>query len=401
MTSLIYLDYHAATPLADGVLNAMHAAESIFANPSSVHSLGRRAGTLLEEARAQVAASIRARPDEIVWTSGGTEACWLGIFGLSAISDSSLSNRPIVTSSIEHPAVEAATRRLSNSNGAPLSHLSLRSIGFGEFHVPEGAHVAIQWVNHETGTTLPIRQLAKACKSQGAHLFIDATQAYGRLPIDVTELSELGVSAIALASHKIGGPSGAGALWIQRRFSQGLTPIFDGSQERGLRGGTPGLHSLIGFGAAAEQVEKRVESMSAIGVFRDYLEDAAIELGGVVNGAFSTQYPGFGRVQSASNISFPRWRSSSLVAALDLEGVCVSAGSACASGAEEESPVVRAIEAEFECDSNGVSNEPTNQFSRASSCVRFSFGPERLSMAQVEMATERLRTVVSRKRVAR
>lgn len=374
-TQPIYLDYHAATPFADGVLNAMRAAEGAFANPSSVHAAGRFASGLLERAREQVAGSIGAKRDEIVWTSGGTEACWLGVLGIGGDK-----HTHVLTTPIEHPAIHAATRRLAHSG--TLTQLSLTALRSGELEVPAGALVAVQWVNHETGTIVPLRTLASQCQKVGARLVVDATQAYGRLPIDMRELRELGVSALALASHKVGGPSGAGALWVPQAESRELTPIFDGSQERGLRAGTPGLHCLVGFGAAASQVRQRVSQMEAVAEWRDSIESAGVALGGVVNGA-----DGFERVASVTNMSFSRWRSSSLVAALDLEGLCVSAGSACASGAEEVSPVVQAFVDAF-----------GGEEKHAASCVRFSFGPEQLTSAQVELAKTRLETVLSRKR---
>ncbi len=368
---MIYLDHHAATPLAPSVTATMHAAEATaWANPASVHWAGRAAKRVLEAARTQVARSIGCEPNDLILTSGGSEACNLGVLGIS--SDS---NR-VVTTSIEHPAVKAAVdvraaqgatiERLHALDGVPDSPEALRRLLGGE-----PCLVAVQWVNHETGTIWPIAEYANVCREVGAALVVDATQAWGKLPLDV---AGLGATAVAIASHKAGGPAGAGALWVARGVEV-AAQIIGGGQERGRRAGSPDPVTQAGFGAAALAVPGRLAGQASIAALRDRLEAAACDLGGVVNGG---QGP---RVGTVTNLSFRGRTGAALVAALDLEGVCCSSGAACSSGLNEPSPVLRAM----------TPGEPW----RAESAVRFSLGPE-TTETDVEFVLAALRAVLSR-----
>lgn len=362
---MIYLDHHAATPLTPAAAKAMDEARDVaFANPSSVHTAGRASRALLENAREGVATAIGARPADVVWTSGGTEACNLGILGLKSTR--------IVTSEMEHSAVSAAAREA----GIPVQHMPVEALRDGAFEdfLGEGTLLATQWVNHETGSIWPVGKMAAACKSAGARLFVDATQALGRVPIDVTLL---GADALALASHKVGGPSGSGALWVRREVE--LTSVLHGGgQERGRRAGSPGVEAIVGFGAACREIESRLTAMGRVAVWRDQLEACLLNLGGQVNGAEGP------RVASATNCSLAGWESPVLVAALDIEGVCASAGSACSSGTPEPSAVVAAL-------------YPTN-LDRARSALRLSLGPEGLTDDLIEAACLVLERVVPRVR---
>jgi cysteine desulfurase len=373
---VIYLDHHAATPLCAAARRAMAAAaEHAWANPASVHRAGREARALLERARGQLAESLRAQPADLVLASGGTEACNLAVFGFGA---NLIPGEEVLTTSIEHPAIERALAsleargvrviRLNVPAGAPPSKDEL-SASLG----PKTRLAVLQWVNHETGSVLPIADYAGLCAARGVPVVVDACQAYGKRPIDV---SRLPVDALIVASSKVGGPGGAAALWLARQRQ--LTPLLHGgAQERGRRPGTPHVAALVGFGAAAAELGERLEARPRLGALRDRLEQAARALGGQVNGAAGE------RVETVTNLSFPGWRAEVLVAALDIEGLCVSAGAACSSGLGAPSPVLRAM----------YPAEPW----RAEAALRFSLGPE-TTEAEVEAACTVLARVLGRAR---
>jgi cysteine desulfurase len=368
----VYLDYHAATPLAPAAREEMERVAAIaWANPSSAHAAGRAARAVLERARERIAAAIGAAPADLVLVSGGTEACNLGVLGLAGEQPAHL-----ITSAIEHPAVSAAVEELER-RGWRVSRLPVprgrppSAAEVAAMITPDTALAAIQWVNHETGTILPVAEHAAALRAHGVPLFVDATQALGKIPIDVRTL---GVTALAIASHKIGGPAGAGALWIARDAS--LAPrVVGGAQERGRRAGSPDVVAAAGFGAACAVLRHWLEAMPAIAARRDRLEQAALALGGVPCG---NEGP---RVATCASIAFPGWRGTALVAALDLEGVAVSSGAACSSGVDRPSPVIAAMHAD----------EPW----RAASAVRFSLGPE-TDDAAIDHALAALRRVLAR-----
>lgn len=367
---MIYLDHHAATPVVPEAVSAMRAAEgSAFANPSSLHRHGRRARELMEEARAHVAQAVGARAADVVFTSGGTEAVNLGLFGLADGIER------IVTTAIEHPAVVAPLSALERRGIEVIRLPVLEGVGLDPEtvagHLDRKTLVALQWVNHEVGTILPVEAVALACRSRGAKLVVDATQAAGKVPIDV---SSLGCSALALASHKLGGPAGAGALIVERGLE--LEPrIVGGGQERGRRAGTPDVLSLVGFGAACRLVDERLEAMDAVAERRDRLEAALVRLGGRTNGA------SLPRVATVTHASFPGARGTLLVAALDLEGLSVSSGAACSSGLDSPSPVIKSL----------APDEPW----RAAAGLRLSLGPETTD-GDVEAALAILERVLPR-----
>jgi len=369
---VIYLDHHAATPVSPVARAAMQAAEATaWANPSSVHAAGRAARRVLEAARAQVAESIGADPADVVLTSGGTEACNLGILGIAGDSCAA-----VISTEIEHPSVAAALEQLVGT-GARLLRLATRDAlppepaELGALLTRGVGLVALQWVNHETGQRLPVEQYANICREAGVPLFVDATQAWGKLPIDV---SSLGATAVAIASHKAGGPAGAGALWVARGTD--IRPrLLGGGQERGRRAGSPDPVAQVGFGAVAANIADRLGVQVQLAGLRDRLEAAAVTLGAVVNGGAGP------RVATATNVSLRGRTGAALVASLDLEGVCCSSGAACSSGLNEASPVLRAL-------------YPAERW-RAESAVRFSFGPEVIEI-DVENAVSALRRVLAR-----
>lgn len=340
------------------------ARDAAFANPSSVHSAGRASRTLIENARGDVASAIGAEPADVVWTSGGTEACNLGIMGLKC--------QRIVTSDVEHSAVSAAAQ----AAGVPVEIIPVAVLREGAVskYLDADTLLATQWVNHESGSIWPVRELSEACKKAGARFFVDATQALGRLSVDV---HELGADALALAGHKVGGPSGSGALWVRRGVD--VDSLFHGGgQEHGRRAGSPGVEAIVGFGGACSAIQGRLKVMPQVRAWRDEIEACLVKLGARVNGSEGA------RVASVSNCSVAGWQSAVLVAALDMEGLCVSAGSACSSGTPEPSAVVSAL-------------YPQN-LERARSALRVSLGPEGLSNDVIHAACAILERVIPRVR---
>ena len=252
---MIYLDHHAAAPLPEAVRQAMlEAAPVAWANPSSTHGAGRASRKLLEAAREAVADAMGAAPADLVLTGGGTEACNLGARAVAR------GRKRIVTTSVEHPAVARSVDRLEREGSAvvrldvPRGRAPSADSLAG--HLNKETAVALQWINHETGTLFPVEQYARACKDAGARLFIDATQALGKLAVDV---ESLGADAVAVAGQKIGAPAGAGACWVRRGLP--VEPVLDGgAQERGRRPGTPDTLSMVGFGAACGTLGARLEA---------------------------------------------------------------------------------------------------------------------------------------------
>jgi len=367
---VIYLDHHAAAPTTQAVRDAMQkAADVAWGNPSSTHAAGRASRQLLEAARESIGAVLCARPTDLVLTGGGTEACNLGIRA------SSRGRRRIVSTAVEHPAVAMSVERFAREGGeavilevprgTPPTAEELAS------HLDAGTSVAVQWVNHETGTIFPVEEYARACQAHGARLFIDATQALGKLAIG---LDELGADAVAVAAHKIGGPAGAGACWVRRGLD--VEPVLaGGSQERGRRPGTPDTLSMVGFGAACGLVPQRLQAQPSVRALRDLVERRLREAGACSNADTTS------RVATVANLSFEGWEGPLLVAALDLEGVCVSTGAACSSGLQEPSAVIRAM-------------YPDEQW-RAGSAARISLGME-TTPAEIERALQAFGRVLAR-----
>ena len=360
---MIYLDHHAVSIPHPEVLRAMdEAREHAWANASSAHRLGRESRRYLEMARTRVARSIGADENEIVFTGTGSEACRIGVHGLLGI-------KRVLMGPLEHPAMSGAIA----SRGLPIEHLPLEPLLAGELPMAgEGDLVALNWANHETGTILPIPELARAAKERGARVFVDGIQALGRLPI---ELSQLAIDAMAIAGQKIGGPTGAAALYI-RRSAPFESPDSGGGEERGRRPGTPDVERIHGFGVAASLLGERLEKAPAIAAFRDELEAALVDLGGLVNGAETA------RIATVTNISFPGRRGPILVAALDLEGVAASFGAACSSGVDEPSKNLLALY--------------PGEIDRAHSAIRFSLGPE-TGPREIERAIRAMEAILSRR----
>jgi cysteine desulfurase len=335
---MIYLDHNAGSPLR---VEAAAALSRLLAdsggNPSSVHRSGQRSRRMLEAARAQVAAIVGADARRIVFTSGGTESNNLAIFGAITASR----RRKIISSEIEHssilaPLVELERRGFEIVRAAPDADGRIDPARVLDVIDSETALVTLGLANSEVGTIQDLAPFASACTSNGALLHIDAAQAVGRIPVDV---AALGCDLMTLSGHKLGAPAGIGALYI--RDSARIAPtVFGGPHESGMRAGTPNLLGAVAFDAAAEA------AMNAMGAESERIGTLASSLFARLRDAIPglrLNGPLVARLPNTLNLTFPDVLGESMLIALDLEGVEVSMGSACAAGAVEPSHVLRAM----------------------------------------------------------
>ncbi|HSU17957.1 cysteine desulfurase family protein [Longimicrobium sp.] len=334
----IYLDYAASAPVRPEARDAMLPfLDGRWGNPSSLHRWGREARAALEDARARLARVIGASPAEIVFTRAGTEADALAILGRAR----TVPGAPVAVTAIEHKAVLASAHAAADE-GAPLILLPVDPNGVVEMAAVDAALerkpavLSVMWANNEVGVMQPVREVAERCRAAGVVFHSDAVQALGKVPVRVDQVA---ADLLAFSAHKVGGPKGIGALYVRRGTR--LKPLlFGGGQERGLRPGTEDVAGAVGFAAAAEAVEAAREgAMSRIGALRDRLEAGLLERvpGLVVNAA------GAPRLPTVSNVSVPGADPEALLVSLDLQGIAVSSGSACSSGAVEPSHVLTAM----------------------------------------------------------
>jgi len=340
MTQSVYLDYNATTPLAPEVLEVMlpYFREE-FGNPSSIHSFGQRAKAALYDARERVASLIGASPNEILFTSGGTEADNLAILGVLEAAEGG--RRHLVTSSVEHHAVLNTMKALAKK-GVPVTFLKVDRAGrvdpedLKSALTPGTLLVSIMHANNETGVVQPVAELARLTHQAGAYFHTDAVQSIGKIPVRVREL---GVDLLSLSGHKIYGPKGTGALYVRRGVN--VRPIFrGGGQERARRPGTENLPGLVGLGRAAQLAETHLAGEpNRVAVLRDRLtEDVLARIpGSVPNGVEAERTP------NTVNLSFQGVEGETLIIALDLKGCAVSTGAACSSGTVEPSHVLIAM----------------------------------------------------------
>jgi cysteine desulfurase len=335
--AMIYLDHNAITPVRPEARAALERALDAFGNPSSVHAAGRAARDLLDGARAEVAAALGARPAELVFTSGGSEAATLAIRGVLGAAPAG--RRRLVVTAVEHPCVLDLARALERE-GVPVTVVPVDRRGLPDveaFRAALGPDVALacaMLANNELGVVLPVRALALAARQVGAPLYCDAVQGAGKLALDVREL---GAELVGITGQKLGGVRGAGALWIAPGLR--LAPVVAGGQERGRRGGTENLPAIAGLAAAlGAAVRDRLPAEARLSALRDRLEAGLLAAvpGARVNGA------GAPRLPNTSSITFPGTDAEALLMALDLEGVCASAGAACHSGSTTPSSVLLA-----------------------------------------------------------
>jgi cysteine desulfurase len=339
---LIYLDNAASTRPADEVVAAMaEAARAHYANPASAHTAGAAASRALEAARGEVAAALDVEPEELVFTSGGTEADALGLLGAARAAR----GRHIVVSALEHPAVMRAAEALVAA-GATLDVVSpgpdgvVRAEAVAAAIRPDTAVVAVMLVQNEIGTVQPIAEIARLLgpdRRRRPHLHVDAVQGFGLLRL---RPRALGADSLALSAHKLHGPRGAGALWV--RPGARLEPLWiGGGQERGRRGGTENLPAIVGFGRAVALTRLSLEAggAAAVATLRDRLEAGALT---AVAGARPT-VTGATRAPHIASLAFPGLPAEPLLHALEARGVLASAGSACASRTAGPSPTLKAI----------------------------------------------------------
>jgi cysteine desulfurase len=380
---MIYADHNATTPVDPEVRVAVSSAlDGDFGNPSSLHRAGQDARRLVERARAQVAGLVGAQPDEILFTSGGTESDNLALLGVARAAGSERNG--VVTTTIEHQAVLAPCRYLQDE-GFPVAFLPVD--GEGRLLVdtlvaaarPNLALLSVMLANNETGTLQPLAEVTRAAVACGAIVHTDAVQAAGKCVVDV---NKLGVSLLSFSSHKIGGPKGVGALYVRRGVR--LAPlVFGGRQERALRPGTENVPAIVGFGKACELARSRLaDDARRLAALRDRFEGQVLaRVPGVrVNGGGSD----VARLPNTSNLAFPGLDGEAITINLDMLGLAASNGAACSAVDHAPSHVLLAM---------GQSE------AQARSAVRFSFGRDNTD-DEVDRAVEVVVQVVNRLRGA-
>ncbi len=373
-----YFDHNATTPVDPRVLEAMLPYfGGVYGNASSLHSFGQRARLGVERARRQVAAQLGCHARDIAFTSGGTEADNLAVFGTARGRGGS---RHVITTQIEHPAVLHACQQLERE-GVAVTYLPAGSDGVVS---PDDLRAAIRsdtvlitvmHANNELGTMQPLRDIAEVAREAGVPLHSDGVQSFGKVE---TRVIDMGVDLFSLSAHKIYGPKGVGALYIRRGLQLGKVQ-YGGSHERDRRPGTENVAGIIGLGFAAELAgSDREQEAHRVGQLRDRLERGILESipSAHVHGARAP------RLATTSSIRFDHVESEPLLISLDLQGFAVSSGSACSSGAVEPSHVLSAI---------GLSRD------NAKSTLRFSLGRE-TDAGQVESLLDTLRGIVARLR---
>lgn len=371
----IYLDNNATTPVAAEVLDSLLPYyQNLFGNPSSVHWAGRATKDAIETARQQVAQLINAQPDEIIFTASGSEGDNLSLLG----SCDALRHQGdhIITTVVEHPAV-LDTCRYFEERGGSVTYLPVDSHGMIDLQQLEEAItdqtvlISVMWANNETGTIFPILQIAEIAQRHGVQFHTDAVQALGKIEIDMQNCP---VDLLVMSGHKIGAPKGVGAVFV-RRGTALTAHIHGGHQEHALRAGTHNVAGIVAMGKACEMAGanfvQRVEKLKQL---RDRLQVGIIEQVGdvTINGHPEHRLP------NTLNLGFSFIEGEGLLLHLDMHGIAASSGSACTSGSDGSSHVLRAME---------VDEMLLN------SCLRFSFGDQN-TLAEVDRVLEVLPSIV-------
>lgn len=338
----VYLDNNATTMVAPEVVEAMQPFwMEMYGNASSMHSFGGKVKKYVDAAREQLAALLGASPDEIVFTSGGSESDNQAIRGtLEALGGD---KRHIVTTRVEHPAVRSVGRYLAKK-GYRLTELPVDGDGALDLDLlarsitSETAIVSVMWANNETGVIFPIEKIAEIVKSKGVVFHTDAVQAVGKIPID---LSKVPVDLLSLSGHKLHGPKGIGALYV-RRGTKMVPLIIGGHQEGGKRAGTENVPGIVGLGKASELALRHLpEENERVRALRDRLE------AGILATCKDVRVNGKNRLPNTLNVSFEYVEGESILLMLDDLGIAASSGSACTSGSLEPSHVMRAMGVPF------------------------------------------------------
>src|SRR5438445_8808606 len=375
---IIYLDNNATTQLDPAVVEEMLPfLTKYYGNPSSGYTFAGQARKAVDLARERLAALLGCEPSEIVFTSGGTESN-------NAVIHSALQFAPlgkhVITSAVEHSAVLRPCQDLEK-RGCAVMFLGVDQHGnvdVAELEAairPETALVSIMWANDETGVLLPVEKIAEICRQKGVLFHTDAVQVLGKIPI---RLRDMAINFLSLSAHKFHGPKGVGALYVNRRTSFHAL-IAGGGQENGRRGGTENVAGIVGLGKAAELAAKYLaEGKENVHSMRDRFETAILESvsGASVNGA------GAQRIPNTSSLSFEGIESPAALLLLDRQRICCSAGSACRTGSQEASHVLRAM-------------NPNGDGARRS--LRFSFGRFNTE-AEIDRAIELVPRVIGKLR---
>lgn len=364
---MIYLDYNATTPMKPAVRAAMLEAMERHGNPSSVHRYGRIARRYVEEARAAIAAFVGVKPAQVIFTSGGTEANNMVFAGMM--------DATFITSSIEHDSVVACS---PNAKRIPVNSDGVVDLSAADEMLkaaPAKTLVSVMLVNNETGVIQPVADIARIAKKYGHRVHTDAVQAACRLPID---FGALGVDFMTLSAHKIGGPQGMGAL-IMREGMTLEAHTKGGGQEMFRRAGTENVAAIVGFGVAVQLAADDLREMPRLASWRDDLQKRLQDIAGEHAVVIGSHAP---RAANTLCIAMRNVGSETQVAAMDLAGVAVSAGSACSSGKVRASHVLRAM---------GFSDDI------AGSALRFSLGWN-TSLEDINRCVDAWRTLYERKR---
>jgi cysteine desulfurase len=388
---MAYLDHAATTPMLPAAMAALTKELGEVGNPSSLHAAGRRARRVVEESREAIAAAFGARPSEVVFTGGGTEADNLAVKGLFWSRQQDRPRPRILASSVEHHAVLDPVRWLAEHQGAQVVWLDVDAVGRVDpqqvhdeiIRDPESvALVTVMWANNEVGTVQPVTECVAAASTYGVPVHSDAVQAAGHLALD---FGASGLDALTVSAHKLGGPVGVGALLLGRSVTP--TPVIHGGgQERDVRSGTLDTPSIAGFAAAAtEALDTRETRTTSVAALRDEL------VAGVLAEVPDARLNGDPRLDPVhrlpgnAHLSFPGCEGDSLLMLLDARGVHCSTGSACSAGVAEPSHVLLAM-----------GSTP----SEARSSLRFSLGHSS-TRADVDELVAAIRPVVDRARASR
>ncbi|MCD6430573.1 MAG: cysteine desulfurase NifS [Deltaproteobacteria bacterium] len=339
----IYVDNNATTRVAEEVFEVMQPYFcEMYGNPSSMHSVGGQVGPKLKEARKQVAALLGAHPDEIIFTSCGTESDSTAVHAALATDPG---KRHIVTSRVEHPAIGSLVSSLSKQ-GYHITEIAVDGDGcldmgtLEESLTSDTAMVSIMWANNETGVIFPVEEIAQMCRQRGITFHTDAVQAVGKLPIN---LSDSAIDMLSISGHKLHAPKGVGALYVRKgtKFSPFM---IGGHQEKGRRAGTENVPGIIALGKACELAGQNMEEENTrVRELRDRLETELTKRipDAKINGTIKQRTP------NTSNISFANIEGESILLMLNEFGICASSGSACTSGSLEPSHVMRAMGVPF------------------------------------------------------
>ena len=336
----IYLDHAATTPVAPEVLEAMLPYfTEMYGNSASLYSLGMQSREAVEDARKIVADALNASKNEIVFTSGGTESDNMALRGV--VQANSGSRKHLLTTPIEHHAVLETLEKLEHE-GYELEMIPVDSVGLVDpIEVlkrlrPDTLLISVMHANNEIGTVQPIKEIGSLCRERGVIFHTDAVQTFGKLPIDVKEMN---IDLLSISAHKFYGPKGVGALYLRRgislsRFQEG------GDQERGRRGGTLNVPGIVGLGRAAEiSINEMEQEAARLTCLRDYFFNKLTDniTGIAVNGSRTHRLP------MNVHICIEGVHGESILLSLDTVGICASAGSACSSGSQDPSHVLKAI----------------------------------------------------------